>query len=494
MHAQTLTAAAEGTRPRCVTVEADVTWGMSAFAIVGLPDSTVVEARERVRAAIKASDAEFPAGRVTVNLAPADVRKEGGAYDLPMALAILSAAGQLPALPAFLAAGELGLDGSLRPVPGALLMSLLAREQNRGPVIVPAANAAEVSAIPGVTVHAAGHLREVIAHLAGTAPLPVFQGVARTRRAVSYVDLVQVAGQRYAKRAVEIAAAGGHNLRLVGPPGSGKTLLARALVGLLPKLSDDEAVEVSTVWSIAGRLTPGSGLLTNPPFRTPHHTASAAAVIGGGTTPRPGEVSLAHRGVLFLDEFPEFHRDVLEALREPLEEGSVTVARSARATRFPARFQLVAAMNPCPCGFAGTAQPCRCAPGDRVRYDRKLSGPLTDRIDLTARVERVPFAELAVEPKTGSAAVRERVNAARLLQSARGQLNAQLPARSLKKIVRLTPDAERLLEAAGEKLRLSARAYHRTLRVALTIADLAGAEEVSAAVVGEALQYRSEEK
>jgi len=477
-----------------VTIEAHLTGGLPALAIVGLPETAVREARDRVRSALLNSGFEFPARRVTINLAPADLPKEGGRFDLGIALAILAASGQLPTgcLEGYEFIGELGLGGELRPVRGVLPVALQAQRAGAR-LVLPQANAAEAALAPDLTAFGAGHLLAVCGHLTGNAPLAAAQREPQTDGA-GVPDLADVRGQPAARRALEIAAAGGHSLLMLGPPGAGKTMLATRLPGILPPLTQQEALESAAVQSIS---VGGFDVRTwgQRPVRAPHHTASAAALAGGGTTPRPGEISLAHHGVLFLDELPEFDRQVLEVLREPLESGHISIARAALKAEFPARFQLVAAMNPCPCGYLGDAGGrCRCTPEQVRRYRGRLSGPLLDRIDLHVELPPVAHELLLAQEHAGaepSAAVRERVQAAQQRQLARsGCLNARLDPAGLRRHARLTEPQQQFLARAIGTLGLSARATHRVLRIARTCADLAGSDTLEMPFLAEALQYR----
>lgn len=491
-------AALAGIAARPLAVEADIASGLPGFAVVGLPDAAVSESRDRVRAAIKNSGFSFPPGRVTVNLAPADCRKEGAAYDLPIAVAILAASGFVPKLPHdALFVGELSLDGTVRPVPGALTIAELARETKAPCLYVPEENAAEAALVPNVKIIPIGSLIALAMHLDGTRPIePARHRVPKLCVLEWETDFAAIRGQQTAKRVLTIAAAGGHNILLSGPPGSGKTLLSHALPGILPPLSYEEALETTRIYSAAGLLMNG-GLVRNRPFRHPHHSASAVAMVGGGANAKPGEISLAHRGVLFMDEFPEFPRSVLEHLREPLEDGTITVSRAAGTNTYPAKFLLVAAKNPCPCGYAGDPQiSCTCSPPRLELYRKKLSGPLLDRIDLAAEVPRQNFSELS--GKNGdetSTKVRERVVSARKKQSARYAgtkiiTNSELPASLLEKFCPLAPEASRLVGEAVDRFRLSARSYHRILKVGRTIADLDGEEIITEKHLTEALMYR----
>lgn len=474
-----------------VTVEVHLANGLPAVSLVGLPDTEVKEARDRVRAALLTCQFEFPNRRITVNLAPADLPKESGRFDLPIAVGILAASEQIKAaeLGEYELAGELSLNGELRPVRGALAMAWQAARTGRT-LIVPADNAPEAALVRGVRVLPARTLLEVVAHFNGHAELMPYSG-APAFAAPTYPDLLDVKGQVHAKRMLEVAAAGLHSLLLYGPPGTGKSMLASRLPGLLPPLDEAAALESAALQSLDGKFDPAR--FRARPFRAPHHSASAPALVGGGMNPRPGEISLAHNGVLFLDELPEFDRRVLEALREPMECGHITVSRAAQRADFPARFQFVAAMNPCPCGYLGHPQrACRCTPDQIARYRGKLSGPLLDRIDLSLEVGALSADELQEAP-TGedSAVVRQRVIAAHDIQMARqGRLNAHLDASGIEQHCVADDRAKALLKQAIERLGLSARAYHRTLKVARSVADLAGAQTIAAAHVAEAVQYR----
>jgi magnesium chelatase family protein len=486
-----------------VHVEVDVTFGLPSFTMVGLPDPSVRESRDRVRSAIRNSGFEFPPVRITVNLAPADVRKAGSSFDLPIALGVLAATGAVcrREVHDVVLVGELSLDGGIQATRGVLPVAVAARRDGVAAILLPAANAAEASVVEPLDVIPVSSLAEAVRAINEPASIPrPPRPVALAPACACAADLSEVRGQPLARRALEVAAAGGHNLLMVGPPGSGKTMLARRMTGILPALCFEEALESTAIHSICGLLPPGTGLLTERPFRAPHHTISEVALVGGGSSPRPGEISLAHNGVLFLDEMPEFDRRVLEVLRQPLEDGFATIARAARTATFPARFTLVAAMNPCPCGYLGDpVRACRCTPAEVERYRGRLSGPLRDRIDLVLEVAAVPAALLVGDGAgESSAAVRERVVAARGRQEARRaesgvRVNASLQGRAVWRHCRPEPAGRRLLERAGERLGLSARAYHRVLKVARTIADLENGEIPGEAHVAEALQYRVED-
>jgi magnesium chelatase family protein len=488
-----------GVHAPVVTVEVHLAGGLPGVHLVGLPEAEVREARDRVRAALQNAQFEFPARKVTVNLAPADLPKESGRFDLPIALGILAATGQIPApaLSQYEFAGELALTGELRAIRGALAMVLSARRDGRA-FVLPKASAAEASLVRDAVVHPAGSLLDVCGHLTGRTPLPALTPHPAPP-AIPGPDLIDVRGQAQAKRALEIAAAGRHSLLFVGPPGTGKSMLAQRLPSLLPSLTEDEALESAALASLAGRFAPERW--RERPFRAPHHTASAAALVGGGSHPKPGEISLAHHGVLFLDELPEWDRRVLEVLREPLESGAINISRAARQSTFPAQFQLVAAMNPCPCGWLGDSSGrCRCAPDQVARYRGRVSGPLIDRIDLAIEVPPVPADALCLSRNSGgaglcSADVRARVEHAYEHQRARqGKSNARLTVSEVTQHCRLEPAAETLLARAMTRMFLSARAYHRILKVARTIADLAGSATITTAHVAEAIQFRRFER
>ena len=488
-----------------VYVEVFGTSGMPGMEIIGLPDASVRESKDRVNAAIINSGRNMQARRITVNLAPADMKKEGPSFDLPIAVGIMAAMAELNPSPEInmeqiAMFGELSLDGCVQPISGALPMVISAKENGIHEVILPEKNAKEVACIQDMKVYPVSHLREVIGFLEGNSDLIPQQQISfqtLVNESTAVADMAQIKGQRGARRAVEVAAAGGHNMLMIGVPGSGKTMLARCIPGILPPLSFEEALETTRIHSICGKLPPGSGLIVTRPFCAPHHNASVASLIGGGQDAKPGEVSIAHNGVLFLDELPEFSRSALEALRQPLEDGIVSVSRVRRQAQYQSSFMLVAAMNPCPCGYYGSnRKACRCTPQEIRKYLDRVSGPLLDRIDLQIEVDSVPVNEINDSSESeSSAVVSKRVAAARTIQQARYKgtgkhCNAQLNNAEVKKYCSPGPEAVRLLSAAVDSMHLSMRAYQRILKVARTIADLSGEDSISSAHIAEAIQYR----